>query len=111
MKNPVAVLALVALLAFSFCTLGAAQAPAPAPSGNAAVAAPLDVADFLATLSDGQAAAPGVDGLTPSPTFRSTLCNTNADCPTGQLCCYPCGIDDCHNVCMTPVRKRCPLFV
>jgi hypothetical protein len=38
-------------------------------------------------------------------------CNTNADCPPGELCCYPCGIPNCPNYeCFAPVNGRCPLF-
>lgn len=65
-------------------------------------------AEFLASLAGDLSAAPGGETLPPSPTFRSTTCSSNADCPTGQLCCYPCGIPDCEWVCMTPWRNRCP---
>jgi hypothetical protein len=65
-------------------------------------------AEFLATLAGDLSAAPGGEALPPSPTFLSTTCSSNADCPTGQLCCYPCGIPDCEFVCMTPWRNRCP---
>ena len=96
-----ATLVLLLLLALVSSLPCLAQAPSPTPV-TGAVSAP--VADFLATL-------PGVPATgTPSPTFLSTLCNTSADCPAGQLCCYPCGIDGCHNVCMNPVKGRCPLF-
>jgi hypothetical protein len=44
-----------------------------------------------------------------------TGCMTNADCPTGQLCCNLCGAfpDDGSSClgCVQPVRKRCPLVV
>lgn len=67
-------------------------------------------AEFLAALA-GDLNAPGAEALPPSPTFQSTVCSSNADCPTGQLCCYPCGIPDCNWVCMTPWRKGiCPLI-
>lgn len=66
-------------------------------------------AEFLATLAGDLNAAPGAEVLPPSPTLRSTTCTSNADCPTGQLCCYPCGIPDCNFICMTPWRKGiCP---
>lgn len=66
-------------------------------------------AEFLATLAGGLSAVPGGEALPPSPTFLSTLCDSNDDCPAGQICCYPCGIPDCHWVCMTPWRgNRCP---
>jgi hypothetical protein len=38
-------------------------------------------------------------------------CTSNAQCPAGKLCCYPCGIDGCTNMCVTPVKGRCPLYV
>jgi hypothetical protein len=92
-------LILIALFAL-FAATGFAQAPAPqaAPS----------TAEFLASL--GSAPAPGAESLTPEPTFLSTPCTSSSQCPTGQLCCYPCGIDGCSNVCMTPVKGRCPFF-
>jgi hypothetical protein len=49
--------------------------------------------------------------IPPSQSMAQTLCNSDAECPKGQLCCYPCGIDGCHNVCMNPIRGECPLFV
>jgi hypothetical protein len=65
--------------------------------------------EFLATLAGGPSAAPGGEALPLDPTFRSTICTSNADCPAGQLCCYPCGIPDCNFICMTPWRKgMCP---
>lgn len=67
-------------------------------------------AEFLATLADDLSTAPGGEVLPPSPTFLSTACSSHDDCPTGQLCCYPCGIPDCEFVCMTPWRNRCPLI-
>ncbi|HKV12004.1 MAG TPA: hypothetical protein VJ725_27920 [Thermoanaerobaculia bacterium] len=85
---------LVALVSGVPCT--AETTPAAAPSTD----------EFLTTLS----ASPGADVLPPAPTLLSTVCTSSADCPTGQLCCYPCGIDGCNFVCMTPVRNRCPFF-
>jgi hypothetical protein len=38
------------------------------------------------------------------------FCATGADCPTGQLCCYPCGIEGCTKTCTKPLRGRCPLY-
>jgi hypothetical protein len=65
--------------------------------------------EFLATLAGDLSSAPGGEALPPQPTFLSTVCTSNADCPAGQLCCYPCGIPDCNWVCMTPWRgNRCP---
>jgi hypothetical protein len=38
-------------------------------------------------------------------------CSSDGDCARGLKCCYPCGIPDCSNVCMTPDRNgECPLF-
>lgn len=72
------------------------------------VQTPPTTEEFLATLAAGQSTVPGTEALPPSPTFLSTVCSSNADCPPDQLCCYPCGIPDCNWVCMTPWRKRCP---
>jgi hypothetical protein len=104
MKTAKIVLVLLALLALIPCTQSMAQtqpapAPAPALANNAA---------FLATLS-APANAPATQTL-PAPTFLSTSCTSSSQCPTGQLCCYPCGIDGCSNVCMNPVRGHCPFF-
>lgn len=56
---------------------------------------------------------PSVQALTATPlaTPMATVCVTNADCPSGKLCCYPCGIDGCSKMCLTPIKGRCPLFV
>ena len=62
--------------------------------------------EFLASL----AAEPGTEALPPAPMFLSTVCTDSSQCPAGQLCCYPCGIDGCDWVCMTAVRNRCPFF-
>ena len=98
------VLMLVALFAFFTAAAGFAQTPQTAQKVPSK-------AEFLATLAGdlNAAPAPGAEVLPPSPTLRSTTCNSNADCPTGQLCCYPCGIPDCEFICMTPWRKGiCP---
>jgi len=103
MKSSATILVLLALLALIPCTEGMAQTlpAAVTPSAASTVTAPTapaTVAEFLESLSSG-------------PKLVSTLCNTDANCPTGQLCCYPCGIEGCHNVCMTPFRGgECPLF-
>jgi hypothetical protein len=111
MKTSLTVLVLLALLTLVPCTPGSAQTPpAPTPSVAAVTAAapvPADTAEFLATLSNGQTQTPS--DLTPAPLFK-TSCTTNAQCPTGKLCCYPCGIDGCSKMCLTPVKGRCPLF-
>jgi hypothetical protein len=104
MKRSLTLLALFALLVLVPCA-GMAQ-PAPAATSAATSVAtqnvPTDASDFLATLAN---------NAPPAPKLLTTLCDSNDDCPAGQLCCYPCGIDGCHNICMNPVRKRCPLFV
>ena len=99
---PRLILLMAALFALFTVAAGLAQTPQVAP---------LTTEQFLATLSDGQSAAPGTDVLPPSPRFLQTItCTSDADCPRGQLCCYPCGIDGCDFVCMTPWRSGCPLI-
>jgi hypothetical protein len=98
MKKTATVLALLALLAlvpWTPCLAQTPQTPQAQPAPN--------VAAFLASLPGSVSS-----NLPPAPQFLSTLCNTSADCPSGQLCCYPCGIDGCHNVCMKVTR--CPHF-
>jgi hypothetical protein len=97
-------LVLLALLALIPCTPSMAQT------------APANTADFLATLSvpanapaNAPANVPAAQTL-PAPTFLATSCTSSSQCPTGQLCCYPCGIDGCTNVCTTPVRGHCPFY-
>jgi hypothetical protein len=93
-------LVLLALLALIPCSPSMAQT------------APANTAEFLATLSaaaDAPANVPAAQTL-PAPAFLSTSCTSSSQCPTGQLCCYPCGIDGCSNVCMNPVRGHCPFF-
>jgi len=44
----------------------------------------------------------------PATLFIRSACASDDDCAAGQLCCYPCGIPGCSNVC-TPVSEgRCP---
>jgi hypothetical protein len=45
----------------------------------------------------------------PATHFTRSSCASDADCARGELCCYPCGIPGCSNVC-TPVIAggRCP---
>jgi hypothetical protein len=75
--------------------------------------APDTVAQFLATLSDGQVQTP--NDQAPAPSFL-TGCTDTSQCPTGQLCCFVCGnppADDetsCR-ACVTPVKGRCPIVV
>ncbi len=77
----------------------------------AQVSAPVpDTAQFLATLSAGQAQTPG--DVMPAPSLR-TSCTSSSQCPTGQLCCNLCGTPpegggSCF-ACTTPFRGRCPL--
>ena len=95
---------LFALIAVSAGIAQTQQTPAATPQPL-----PTATAEFLATLSGVQSAAPQTEILPPSLRFLSTTtCTSNADCPPDQLCCYPCGIPDCNFVCMTPWRKRCP---
>ncbi len=106
MKTFKLALVLLALLALIPCTQSMAQAaqaqPAPAPANNA---------EFLATLSAPANAPANAPAQTlPAPAFLSTSCTSSSQCPTGQLCCYPCGIDGCTNVCMNPMRGHCPFF-
>ena len=110
MKTRTTVLVLLALFAFTLPCLAETQPAAPPVDSVTATPVPTDVADFLATLSGDQTNAPEVQGVLPSPNFASTICTDSSQCPAGQLCCYPCGIDGCDWVCMTPVRHRCPFF-
>jgi hypothetical protein len=103
MKTFTKPLVLLTLFALALCAQGIAQTPAAAP-------VPSSTADFLATLSGGQSGAPATEALPPSPTFLSTTCTSSAQCPSGQLCCYPCGIDGCSRVCTTPMRGHCPFY-
>jgi hypothetical protein len=107
MKTSATVLVLLAFLALIPCTQCPAQAAqaAPAPAASAATApVPAATADFLATLSV-QGNAPS--DLTPAPSFM-TGCTSSAQCPKGQLCCYPCGIEGCSFTCMQPMNGHCP---
>jgi hypothetical protein len=105
MKKPV--LALFALLSLISIVQSTAQTPP--------VATPVSDADaqFLKTLAGGETQTPS--DLTPAPSFMSG-CTSNAQCPTGQLCCYMCGNppdgdDSFCWTCVTPVRGRCPMVV
>lgn len=105
MKTSATVLVLLALLALIPCSQATAQMqPVAGPSVASVVP---DTAEFLASLSTAPAQTPG--DLAPAPSFM-TGCTSNAQCPTGKLCCYPCGIDGCTNQCLTPIKGRCPLF-
>lgn len=98
MKNSATILVLSALFALVLCTQCLAQT-LQAPQ-TPAVTAPMSLVTFLASLSDGPADLSGTE---------TTICTSNADCPTGEICCYPCGIDGCDKVCMTPWRGHlCP---
>jgi hypothetical protein len=105
MKKPVLVfLALLTLLPFAQLAVQAQPPAAPAAPAP-------DVAQFLASLSAGQAQAPS--DLVPAPSFL-TSCTSSSQCPSGQLCCNTCGNPPDGGSCMgcvNPVRGRCPLFV
>ncbi len=111
MKTSATVLVLLALLALFPCAQSTAQTlPAPAPavaSVTTAVPVSAETADFLATLSAVPNSA--ANDLAPAPSFM-TGCTSNAQCPAGKLCCYPCGIDGCTNMCITPIKGHCPHF-
>jgi hypothetical protein len=81
-----AVLTLLVLLTLLPFAQAMAQTQTPAPKPAPVVDAA--TAQFLATLAGGQTQAP--NDLTPAPLFK-TGCSTNADCPSGQLCCVLCG--------------------
>jgi hypothetical protein len=106
MKTSATVLVLLALLALIPCTGAMAQTPAPTPAVAATTPVPASTSEFLATLS----APETVDqALTPAPQFVTT-CTSSSQCPSGQLCCYPCGIDGCSFTCMQPMNGHCPRF-
>jgi hypothetical protein len=105
MKTSATILVLLALLALIPCTQATAQMqPAAGPSVASVVP---DTAEFLASLSTAPTQTPG--DLAPAPSFM-TGCTSNAQCPAGKLCCYPCGIDGCTNQCITPIKGHCPHF-
>ncbi len=100
MKISSTVLVLLALLLLIPCTQALAQTQptqlAPAIAAAATPAPVLAKADFLASLA--------VD-----PAGKT--CTTNAQCPAGQLCCYPCGRFGCTNVCtVIPPGGQCPHY-
>jgi len=35
---------------------------------------------------------------------------SSPDCNPGLLCCYPCGVAGCDNVCTVPIDGQCPQF-
>ncbi|HZF12329.1 MAG TPA: hypothetical protein VFE33_26370 [Thermoanaerobaculia bacterium] len=100
MKRFATFLALLALVLSTPCL-----AQSTTPTTTVATAPTAGVAAFLATLPG-----PVAPALPPAPEFLSTTCTSNADCPMGQLCCYPCGIDGCSKVCMAPFHGHCPFF-
>ena len=107
-RTVLTLLALLAVLPCAQCLAQTTQAAAP-PTLRAAAPAP-DATDFLATLAGDQSNAPDLEVLPPAPDFLSTICTSDADCPAGQKCCYPCGVFGCDFVCMAVKRGRCPLF-
>lgn len=105
--------------ATAFCgswnRVGACWYGTAAASAGAATSVSDGDAVFLATLADSQGSvpdtAPAIELLLPSAKPASTSCTTHSQCPTGQLCCYPCGIDGCDiKVCTVPERGRCPMY-
>ena len=53
---------------------------------------------------------------TPPVCETSDTCASDQECPSGLLCCYPCGIapdpetNACANRCLAPMNGHCPLF-
>ncbi len=92
------VLLLAALIAALALPCFAAATPsAPAPD-----------ASFVASL-----AAPAAPTPPPAPTFlqAGSGCTSNAQCPTGELCCRACGYFGCtQTACFPPMHGHCPLF-
>jgi hypothetical protein len=106
------VLLLAALCAILGIAQGLAQAPVAASPQAPAASAPSDVADFLATLS-APSGSQGAADLPPAPDFlqTSTGCTSDAQCPTGKLCCRDCAFPECtHKSCLTPMNGHCPLI-
>ncbi len=65
--------------------------------------------DFLASLSAAPVTGTGTLQA-PAPVFLSG-CTSNAQCPTGQLCCLACGFPDCDvHACFQPFKGHCPNF-
>ncbi len=97
------VLFLAALMAALALPCLAAAPSAPAPAALAADAG------FVASL-----AAPAAPALAPAPTFLQATgsgCTSNAQCPTGELCCRACGYFGCtQTACFQPMNGHCPLF-
>jgi hypothetical protein len=47
----------------------------------------------------------------PATEIASSTCTSSSQCPPGLLCCYPCGLPACHNVCSRPnAGGNCPVF-
>ncbi len=104
MKSFATVLALLALLTIIPSIQGMAQTPPTATSLPS-------VDEFLGSLSNSSSSASVVVGnQVPSPTPMATSCSSSTDCPSGQLCCYPCGIEGCTRTCMKPMNGHCPFF-
>ena len=47
----------------------------------------------------------GFEGLS-----EGSICTETAQCASGLLCCYPCGIEGCVNQCTVPSEESCPLY-
>ena len=99
-------LATLALLLAALTGLAAPAAPAhPAPSTPSA-----DTAAFLASLATAPASATQAQPAT-TPVSSHSGCTSDAQCPTGQLCCRACGFFGCTaTACFAPMNGHCPLF-
>ena len=81
-----------------------------------AAAAVPDKAEFLASLSVAapSASAQPAPAQPLDPEFMQTSgtgCTSDAQCPTGKLCCRDCGFFGCtHKGCLTPFHGGCPLI-
>jgi hypothetical protein len=45
-----------------------------------------------------------------SQALAGQVCTSTSQCPPGTLCCYPCGVDGCQDMCLQPLHGHCPLF-
>jgi hypothetical protein len=94
------------LVAGAAPTWAAAAVPAvPAVASTVAtpfaVAVPSGLPEFLQPVA--------ASGL-PTTGVR-TGCRSDAQCPTGQLCCLACGFFGCNNyACFAPMNGHCPYF-
>jgi len=118
MRNVSAGWSRILLLAALCAILGIGQALAQAPVAESPQAptasAPMEVADFLATLSAPSGSQGGAaDLMPPAPEFRqsSTRCTSDSQCPPDKLCCRACAFPGCTlKACLTPMNGHCPLI-